>query len=273
MPAEVSVNNGNGTIVEIAHHKHGMVQICAEQHRVAQHPVPLELSFPRRQTQMTVEYMDDTFRLNLKIDPKAAPRFAPGCITEIVLFAPDQGKRSQYRHTKCAAFDTSSRAKESIERKGVRKMLRLVHITAPPHPAIEFLKCRYIRFFTFENFPDTVEIISTIDAKARMDVVRQYFQPPSEHLSNGLDAHTKQTPCFVATLRQTVKITVEVIICLMYSLGPFPTSIVVGCSIENAFMEDAMERRHVDVTRAMRFVLDATPLEPWEEAHLLFCHQ
>jgi hypothetical protein len=72
---------------------------------------------------------------------------------------------------------------------------------------------------------------------------------------------------------QIVKITVEVTICLMYSLGPFPTSIVVGRSIENALMEDAMERRHVDVTRAMRFVLDAAPLEPWEEAHLLFCHQ
>ena len=55
MPAQTGVNHGERTIVEVAHQDNRMMQVLAQQNRVAEHSVPLKAPLPHSQSEMAVE--------------------------------------------------------------------------------------------------------------------------------------------------------------------------------------------------------------------------
>jgi len=48
---------------------------------------------------MTVEYVNDGVRLDLKVDPKTVPRLPTRMIAQIVLLPPDNRERTENRYT------------------------------------------------------------------------------------------------------------------------------------------------------------------------------
>jgi hypothetical protein len=58
MPAQAGVDDRERTIVEVAHKDDRMMQVLAQQDRVAEHSVPLIAPLPHSQSKMTVENVE-----------------------------------------------------------------------------------------------------------------------------------------------------------------------------------------------------------------------
>ena len=80
------MNDGERTVIEVAHQDHGVAQIFGEQNGVAQHAVSLEAPLAQGQSQMAVEDVKHGVRFHLEIRPEAIAGLAPGgLIGEVVL--------------------------------------------------------------------------------------------------------------------------------------------------------------------------------------------
>jgi hypothetical protein len=90
------MDDRNGSVVEIPHQQHGMVQLLAEEDRIAQHLLPLIDPLARSQPEMTVEDVQHGAGLDFDVNALTIAGLAvrlttlafengPGCAAENAL--------------------------------------------------------------------------------------------------------------------------------------------------------------------------------------------
>ena len=154
-----------------------MVQIFAEQDRVAQHPVSLEDALTKRQSEVAVEDVENSTRLDDEIDALTVSWLAGGLIAQVVVLVLQHGKWAEHGDSEGPPLRAPHWAEKRCQVEVICKGVGLVIKGGARGAAIEFLQRHDVWLLIGKYAADAIQVVPFVDTDPRMDVVRDASEP------------------------------------------------------------------------------------------------